>query len=400
MWTPIKDSRRIKLPVRLNGKKASWLVLDSGAFHTIISEDVAEAAGVMPTGEPPLFVDPPFLDRSELWVGVVDTLQVGDATLHGERVLVARNPRMLGREKGLLGRSFFREFVIDIDSPRRAVSVWDRSAFHPAADQKRIRLSGSRPRIEGAIRDVARGHILLDTGMPDSILVHAPMMKHKNKRKRGSNANLSPKDGSGPGSDYFSSIRGLRLGPFTFPSMGAFGRDRDREKLGIGVAAPNVKPPDANLKLDLGAIKVEVLTPTYGTPKVKKGPHTGTGIAIAGMGVMRYLRLSFDLRTGFLFASTGPAYDVLIKLGADIERGPWGPTVSRVIAGGPSAQAGLKEGDVIASIDGDGVETTDQALKLIAQHTGFYCHLEVLRHGTRRHVMIDVARPMLRHQRW
>lgn len=389
--TEIADTHRIKLPVRINGRAPEQLILDSGAFHTIISEELAEAAGVMPTGEPPLFVDPPFLERSELWVGVVDTLQVGDAALHGERVLVARNPKLLGKEKGLLGRSFFVEFVVDVDSPAREVRVWDRSAFEPAADQKRIRLAGSQPRVDGAVTDVANGHILLDTGMPDNIVVHAPMMKHRHKRKPGMNANLSPKDGSGPSSDYYASIDGLRLGPFSFPAMGAIGRDKNRKQLGIGVQAPNVKPPDKDLKIDLGAIQMEVLTPTYGTPKTRKGPYTGTGIAIAGMGVMRYLRLSFDLRSGFVFASTGPAYHTLMLLGADIERGPWGPTVSRLIDGGPAERAGLMEGDVVAAINGVAPADTDDALTLIAKHTGFYCHLEVLRNGARRHINVDVA---------
>jgi hypothetical protein len=400
VWTPIKDTRRIKLPVRFNGAAASWLVLDSGAFHTVISEDVAAAAGVMPTGEPPLVVDPPFLDRSELWVGVVDTLQVGDATLHGERVLVAKNPRMLGNEKGLLGRSFFRQFVIDIDSPKRSVRVWDRGVFAPADDQKRIKLSGSRPRIEGSIRDVAQGQVLLDTGMPDNILVYAPMMAVKNKRRRGSNANLSPQDASGASSDYFATIRGLRLGPFSFPSMGAFGRDRNRKKLGGGIKLPNVEEKDGSLKLDLGAIQVEVLQPKYGAPKSQPTPNLGSGIAIAGMGVMRYLRLSFDLRSGFLYASPGDAYRTLIKLGADIERGPHGATVSRVLENGPAEVAGLQEGDVVLGVNGKPVSSTDGALAAVASFHGFYCHLEVMRNETKRHIMVDVARPMTANRRW
>ena len=192
----IEDSRRILVPVRLNDQATLPFVLDTGAFHTVISEETAEAAGVMPTGEPPLFVDPPFLDRSELWVGVVDTLKVGKATLVAERVLVARNPRLLGNVKGLLGQSFFRRYVVDVDSPRRTVRVWDRGRFKPSGDQKRIRLRGTRPRIDGAIRDVAIGDILLDTGMPENLVVNAPMLASKNKRRRGTDAHLSPKDGA------------------------------------------------------------------------------------------------------------------------------------------------------------------------------------------------------------
>lgn len=400
VWIPIVDSRRLRLPVRINDHKAESLVLDSGAFHTVISEEMAKAANVMPTGEPPLFVDPPFLDRSELWVGVVDTLQVGHAVLHGERVLVAKNPRMLGKEHGLLGQSFFRAYVIDVDSPKHSVRVWDRRSFRPSPDQKRVRIHGATPRIEGEVRDVARGQITLDTGMPEGILVHAPLMGVKNRRQRGTDAHLSANDTSKGSADYYTTIRGLRLGPFAFPRMGAIGRDRDREKLGIGVALPTVKEDDSSLTVDLGAVQVELLQPQYGAGKAQRAADTGSGIAIAGMGVMRYLRLTFDMKSGFVFASTGDAYATLVKIGADIERGAAGATISRVLANGPGDVAGLQEGDVVRAVDGEDVGTTDAALAHVARNHGFYCHLKIERNGAPRHIMVDVARPLVKHQRW
>ena len=182
--------------------------------------------------------------------------------------------------------------------------------------------------------------------------------------------------------------------------MGAIGRDRNREKLGIGVASPNVEQGKRELSLDLGAIKVEVLQPTYGAPSTPYSPNTGSGIAIAGMGVMRYLRLTFDLRTGYLYASTGTAYDALVKLGADIEQGPQGPTVSRVVEKGAAEVAGLKEGDIVTGINGEAVSSSDEALSRVVSYTGFYCHLKVLRNNRTRHIMIDVARPSTKNQRW
>ena len=90
----------------------------------------------------------------------------------------------------------------------------------------------------------------------------------------------------------------------------------------------------------------------------------------------------------------------LRRLGADIERGPQGPTISRVIDNGPSAAAGLVEGDVVLGVNGEGVATTEAALSRVVEHHGFYCHLEILRNDSKRHIMIDVSRPMIANQRW
>ncbi len=400
-WFPLLEPQRPRLPARINGVDVGALVLDSGATYSVLSEKAAVAAGVMPTGEPPMFMKPPFLDASELWVGVIDTLAVGDAVLHGERVLVAKNPRMLHPEIGLLGESFFRHYVIDVDSPKRSLRVWDRHAFKPSKEQKRIRLIGFSPRIDGEIRDVASGHIFLDTGMPNTVLVHAPLMSTKNKRRRGTDAQLGAQDASGASPDYHTTVRGLRLGPIAFPRMDAIGRDRDRHKLGIGVAPPAVATTDGPVAFELGGLRIE-LAESSPARSAQRTANTGSGIAIAGMGLMRYLRLSFDLKSGFLFVSTGDAYDTLIKLGVDIEPAPGGAGawVSRVLDGGPGAEAGLHEGDVVLAVDGKDVATADAALRLIAEHRGFFCHLTVEREGAKRHVMIDVARPMTAHQRW
>ena len=46
------------------------ILLDSGAFHTVLSSEAALRLGVVATGEAPIFTRPPWLEESDLWVGV------------------------------------------------------------------------------------------------------------------------------------------------------------------------------------------------------------------------------------------------------------------------------------------------------------------------------------------
>jgi len=338
---PIDDPRRIVLPVTFNDNEARPMVLDSGAFHTVLSEEVAREVGVVPTGEPPIFVDPPFLDKTTLWVGVVDKLQVGRAVVYGERVLVATNSHTLHPAPGLLGLSFFRNFVVDVDSPGETVRVWDRRAFRPAAEQRLVRLRGWRPRIDGEVVGVARGEI---------IVVSAPLMRVRHPRGRGTDAYLGAEDGIGASPDYYAELKGVRLGPFAFPRLDGVGRDRDRERL-------------------------------------------GSSIAIAGMGLMRYLRLSFDLKAGLLHVSVGDAYRALRRYGFDIEDGPQGVTLDRVLERSPAEDAGLRRGDVVIAIADQRVRDVRHARSLAAEHRGYFVKMLVERDERPITVLVDGSRP-------
>jgi hypothetical protein len=231
---PIRDDRRIEVPVHLGHAPAVSLVLDTGAWHTVISPEVAHELGVVPTGEPPMYAEPPWLDDSEVWVGVVDTTRIGDFVVHGQRVLVADNPRMLYPVAGLLGCDFFRSLVLDVDTPAGELRLWERDGFRPPAKAVRIRTRGHVPSILGEVLDVGRGYLMLDTGMPDEAVINHPMMKWKHPRRRNADAFLGAGD-SLTSPDYYATIDGLALGPFVFPRMTAIGRDRDGDQMGSGV---------------------------------------------------------------------------------------------------------------------------------------------------------------------
>jgi hypothetical protein len=348
----IDDPHRLHLPVELNGVETR-LLLDSGAFHTILSEPAAAAAGVIPTGEAPLFVTPPWLGETELWVGLVHTLRVGHAVVHGARVLVAKSEHALGREAGLLGRSFIERFVVDVDSPAEVVRLWSREAFArcrrgACADLIRIPTSGPLPRIEGEVTEVARGPIVLDTGMVEPMVVLDPMVRWKMRRQRDRSAFLGPQDGA-KSPDYYAEVPGAELGPFVFPPFEGVARFRERDRVG---------------------------------PQV----------AVAGMSLLRYLRLAFDLRDHAVYASSGDAHRLLLAVGLDIDDGLGGPTVSRVLPASRAEAAGLAPGDVIESVEDAATPTAREVRRALLAERGMLARIAVDRRGHRRRFVLDVPR--------
>ncbi len=342
----IEDERRILVPVKLGAAPATPLVLDTGAHHTILAPEVAEALGVVPTGEPPFHLSPPWLEDTSVWVGVVDTTRVGDVTVTGQRVLVADNPRTLQHEAGLLGCDFFRQVVLDVDTPARELRIWERDAFVPPPDAERIAVRGAVPIVRGEVADVARGALMLDTGMADEAVIHHPMMKWRHPRRRGEDVFLSASDRL-VSPDYQTHVDGLSLGPFTFPRMPVVGRDRDTDAV-------------------------------------------GGGVGIVGMGVLRYLRLALDLRAQVIHATPGDGYRVLNRVGVDVTDGVFGPTVDRLVDRLPAERSGLQVGDVIVAVEGHPFTSAREVLQAMARHRGAFMRLAIRRRAWLRSLTIDL----------
>ncbi|MEZ4443550.1 MAG: aspartyl protease family protein [Polyangiaceae bacterium] len=341
----IDDPTRIEIPVRLGDGPEVALVLDTGAFHTVINEEVARRSGVVPTGEAPLFADGPWVGRAVDWIGVVDRLEIGGLTLHGLRVLVTDLPTI---PTGLLGRDALRRVVLDLDSPRGEVTFWGRDAFTPDDRMDRLRLRRGRARV--GVDGVVTGDMLLDSGAPLNVVVHDYRMALAHPRRRGQDAFLSAQD-STHSPDYHTHIRGLTLGRFHLPRMEAIGRDRERDAL-------------------------------------------GGGVGIVGMGVMRHFRLAFDVSGGWLHVAPGDSYRLLQRAGLEIADGPLGPTVDGVVRGSPAEQAGLRVGDLVIAIDGVGDDEVRAMRRRLADHREAYARLVISRDGYQRDVGLTLsARP-------
>ena len=343
----ITDERRIEMPVRFGDGPRRDLVMDTGAFHTTITEELARSSGVVRTGEAPLFVNAPYIGKGDAWVGVADRLVVGDVVVHGARVLVTDR---LGNVDGLLGRDFFAQVVLDVNTPKHEVVMWDRSRFAATESMKRLRLRRGRARAE--VKDVVAGEMLFDTGMPDNMVVHHWRMSFKHPRHRGDEVFLSAQDRM-RSPEYRTEIKGLSIGPYDLPRMQAVGRDREREEL-------------------------------------------GGGIGILGMGVMRHFRLAFDMRNGWLLVEPGSSFHVLTRTGMEIDDGVLGPTVARVVRWSPAEEANVQAGDVVLSADGRRIEDVVALREHVARHRGPFLRLILSRRGHVRARSVPVGAMTMR----
>lgn len=345
------EELRVWLPVETPNGLVVPFVLDSGAWHTYVDEDVARVLGVVPTGEAPMYTEPPWLPSNSSWVGVVDRMTVAGIDLDGVRLLVMDGLGTLEEHGGLLGADFFRRFVVDVDTPNHAVRLVSHERFTPPRDSSLMFLHGmgTSGSVMGEVMGVDRGPLILDTGAPIRVVVHAPAMAAVRPRHPGSNVGRFYGDDV-PSPDYVTDIDGLRIGPFAFPEMPAWGRDRERDRI-------------------------------------------GGGIALVGMGTMRHLRMMFDFRNQTLYATAGSGYHALARAGVELDDGEDGAIVSYVVPGGPSQGRGIRAGDVLLSVDGEPLRDAIEARSALADHHGGSVRLRVRREDRTRQITIALEAP-------
>ena len=344
---PMDDELEVHVPVASPSGGSARFLLDSGAFHTYVDEEAAARLGVVPTGEVPLYTEPAWLPADTAWIGVLDRVTVAGVALDGVRVFVMDGLTESVGADGLLGSDFFRRFVVDVDTPTRTVRLWPHGEFDAPPEAAGFVMSSmqSTARITGVVSGVDRGSIALDTGAPVRLVVSSPRMAAVRPRRRGSD--IGPSFGDMARSpDYLTNVDGLVLGPFAFPEMPAWGRDRELARL-------------------------------------------GEGIGLVGMGTMRHLRMMFDLRNRQLYASAGPSFDVLWRSGLELDDADTGAEVTLSLPGSRAFVRGVRAGDVLVGIEGVPVRDALRARQLLASHRGGSVRLMFLRRGYPRN--IDVA---------
>src|SRR5262249_7157983 len=125
---------QVIVDVSTDSLSAAPFVLDTGAWWTAIDEEVALRMGVVPTGEPPFEERPPWLPPGTAWVGLIDHMSVAGVEVDGARVLVQRDLGSATHSAGLLGMSFIRNIVVDLDAPARVTRFVPRDQFQPTPE--------------------------------------------------------------------------------------------------------------------------------------------------------------------------------------------------------------------------------------------------------------------------
>lgn len=126
----------------------------------------------------------------------------------------------------------------------------------------------------------------------------------------------------------------------------------------------------------------------------RTGGHQGLGFAIPinmARSVMEALITEGEVRRGFLGISLGGEVDRTMARALNLERAH-GVIIGEIVEEGPAEDAGLQEGDVIISLDGEEVQNwRDFQLRIASKQPGDTVTLEILRDGDREDTDVTLA---------
>lgn len=230
--------------------------------------------------------------------------------------------------EGLAGLDLLRRFVTDVDGPAEVVRLHPPAAFTPAPGAKRIGVLRTHRAViaPGSVPRVGAGELIVDTGAPVEAVLTSLAMLAAFPRLPGSGANLAQRDDM-RSPDYWTEVPSISIGPFAFPATPVVGRDRERERV-------------------------------------------GASLGLVGMGLLRHLRVAFDLEHASLWAAPGPSYHALVAAGLEVEDGPRGNVVvTRVVRGGNAEAAGIRRHDEVLAVDGRLARGADAVRRALGQHT-------------------------------
>ena len=304
---------RIIAPAVINGRKAEVL-LDTGASATTIDRTYARSIG-LPEGRKVTARGAGGVVEAEIVPGV--TLEIGGMRFDNMTVAVmdmSLVSRGIGRPANIvLGREFFNSAVVSIDWAANRLHVSSHEAFRPAAAASELKLSRIGPfnTIPISIAGAPPINALFDLGNGGNLVLPRTYWGGRPEL-----ANLRFGEGrmGGVGGLHgarFAMIPQVTLGGRTFASvpgtLSETGNDHEPEKManvGIGLMK------QFHVDLDLGRDRV-YLTPRPDAPAFDRD-RSGTRLELIG----DRLKVAF------------------------------------VSPQGPSARAGLKEGDEIVAVDG------------------------------------------------
>jgi hypothetical protein len=359
------------VPVYINGKGPFFFELDTGSDMSMVASETAAAIGLeahgamqgMGAGSSSVAMAMiPRLDLALPGGPVMSTTEAGTAPMAGLWPLVAR------RIDGDLGYDVLRHYVVKIDYHRRLVLLYDPATYRydgPGASLPFTLWGDYDPQIAGELIVPGRPPIpvryTIDTGAGGTI-VTAPLVRSQHLRESAMTVLPSPSHGMGNGEseDILARLAGLRIGPY---------------------------------KIDRPLVALSQDT-------VGSLAHASLGVNLGG-NVLRRFTVIIDYAHGRLILEPNPdvrspfasdASGLVLKAeGKDFRTF----VVRAVVPGSPAAEAGVREGDVVAGIEGHAITRyalwqLQDALKEAGQVYRLH-----LRRGTRDSVVTVRLRSLL-----
>jgi hypothetical protein len=303
---------QIFVRVRVNNSGPFWFVVDSGAGGWIVDRAHAGRLG--------LRLEQETAQGTGAGSGSYDVSYVKDVSfsISGFTIPVpligvidlSNNRSQIGREiEGLVGYDFFEKFIVEIDYEAKIIRLFDPKTYHYSGVGETIPIAVDREArnpfltaeitVQGAAPQSRK--LLIDTGSNDTLDDSFVAMSTGPKRE---------------------AVSGVGLGKEFKSTVGTVSRVR------------------------LGAVSFENV-------------HAGAGgVALVGGEILRRFTVIFDyahghmilepnehLKDAFLWDASG-----IVSLRLVPESGKF--LINSVLQGSPASEAGLREGDLIQSIDG------------------------------------------------
>jgi clan AA aspartic protease (TIGR02281 family) len=107
------------VPVELNGFRTAQLILDTGASHTILSQELVRDLALMPSDfRPGLVVLKTAAGSVDAQVVRIDSMKISTAEVKNSSAAVHTVPDFPPGVDGLLGLSFLHQFEVTLDSSK------------------------------------------------------------------------------------------------------------------------------------------------------------------------------------------------------------------------------------------------------------------------------------------
>jgi hypothetical protein len=313
-------ANHIHAHVMVDGKGPYYFIFDTGGVN-ILTPELAHELGAKIEGESE--VRGAGEATSTAGVTHVDEISLNGAIVKNQLFMAyaldSLYPANGVHMQGMVGYEVFRRFVTRIDYGARTITLIDPKYFDAtsAGAPVKVAFNGNAAIVEGSYNGIP-GKFQIDTGARSSLTLDAPFVAAHHLRD--------------------NAVRGVDAVD------------------GWGVGGPSRSHITRGGILKIGS-SIEIDHPVTGLSADSRGAMADPTLsANIGGGILKRFVVTFDYghSTMYLKPVTGPVADLdtYDRVGSWFNVGPEGFNVVSVTPGGPAANAGLKEGDVITAIDG------------------------------------------------
>jgi hypothetical protein len=316
----------ILLQVRVNNSPPVRLVLDTGANLNIINQRLFESLGLNAKGTADLSGGGGTV-QGQLAEGA--TLSLPGVEAYKQTIASAPlddMPAFFGRDvQGLLGTPFIKNFVLEIDYAGKTLTFYDPKVYNLKDSREALELEGrsGRPFAEVELslngRDKVTDKFMLDTGSNRIFQINGP---------------------------FAEAHRLLSMVP----------RANTAEGVGeaIGGRVSFTEARISSIRIGKHVIRRPVVSIYRGTT----GADAGADAGVIGGEILRRFTVTLDYQSGKMLLKPNAHFDEPYEVdmsGLELMTGAndfKAILIKDVRAGTPAAEAGLREGDVVVSING------------------------------------------------